>query len=332
MIAKQSLIDKNNSLGWKGLLILLIVLGHTGLLCKYGSGENDFYAWRLWLYEFHVRAFFILPFLYGCKQMGDRELFAETRKTFVRLFVPYIWITGVCMVIQFHLGNSIDYAKAIWAFIIGSQGMLHEYMGFHFPWFLPTMFAVILIRNVYYNIPIVGKYVIAAMLLVVYSIDLGSIANYIPFNLINALRYAALGILVRCISVSFPCTCMKCGSVSVFVLSSIVFFTCSGILSNGLPIAYMVLSILLPLSFGCIIYAFQKYANPRVLKFVGKYSLQVYLFHVIVYNVLLHFSCSYFNSALSLGFLLYALTLLISLGMAVVIDVIPPVKRILFPR
>lgn len=327
-----SLIDRANSTGWKGLLILLIVLGHTSLLCKYGAGENDFYAWRHWLYEFHVRAFFILPFLYGCKQMGAKELFTETRKTFVRLFVPYIWIVGVCVIIQLLLGNPVDYGKAIWAFIVGSQGMLHEYIGFHFLWFLPTMFAVILIRNVYYSIPTVGKCIIAVMMLGVYLIDLESIASYIPFNLINALKYAAPGILVRCISVSFPYVCMKWGCAFVFVLSSTVFFTCSGILLNGWPVAYMVLSMILPLSFGCLTYAFQKYANIGILKFIGRYSLQVYLFHVIVYNVLLHFSCSFFSPGIALGFLLYGLTLLISLGMAVTIDIIPPLKRILFPR
>lgn len=325
-----SLLDRGNSTGWKGMLILLIVLGHTSLLCKYGSGENDFYAWRQWLYEFHVRTFFILPFLYGCKQMGAKELFAETRKTFVRLFVPYIWIVGICLLIQLYLGNSVDYGKVIWALIVGSQGLLHEYIGFHFPWFLPTMFTVILIRNVYYNIPIVGKSIIVTIMLVVYLIDLGSIANYIPFNLINALRYAALGVLVRTVIVISPH--IKWGYVAAFALASFIYFVCIRIQANAFSQIHMVLGILLPLSFGCIIFAFQKYANVGILKFVGNYSLQVYLFHVIVYNALLYFSHIFLSSGIVLGCILYALTLLISLGLARAIEFFPPVKRLLFPK
>lgn len=65
-----SLLKRDLSVGWKGILILLIVLGHNSILCKPSIEADHFYIWRTWLYTFHVWAFFVLPFLYGCKELN----------------------------------------------------------------------------------------------------------------------------------------------------------------------------------------------------------------------------------------------------------------------
>lgn len=327
--SRTSLITKNSSTGWKGLLILLIVLGHTSLLCKYGAGGNDYYVWRQWLYEFHVQAFFILPFLYGCKKMDAGQFISETKKIFVRFYIPYIWIVGACMIIQLQLGILGDYGKAIWAVIIGSQGMLHEYLGFHFPWFLPTMFSVILIRNLYYNVTWIGKCLIVGVVILAYLTNYVAVVKYIPCNFVNAVRYAALGILVRfVITMHPPLVYLKWGCVLLFVLFSVAFFSYLEI-QSGLRV---IINMVIPLSFGCIVCAFQKYADMPFLRLVGKHSLQIYMFHIIVYNMLLYLSLRLFSPSLTLGIVLYTLTVFISLGMATIIERTPCMKKILFPR
>lgn len=62
----QSLIAREASTAIKGLLMLLVVFGHTSLLTTdYSTGDKTF-LWK-WLYTFHVYIFFILPFIYGYK-------------------------------------------------------------------------------------------------------------------------------------------------------------------------------------------------------------------------------------------------------------------------
>ena len=63
-----SLISRDASTAIKGLLMLLIVFGHTGwITTDFATGNRTFF-WH-WLYSFHVYIFLILPFIYGyCKK------------------------------------------------------------------------------------------------------------------------------------------------------------------------------------------------------------------------------------------------------------------------
>lgn len=62
-----SLISRDESTAIKGLLMLLIVFGRTGMLTTdFATGSRTFF-WN-WLYSFHVYVFLILPFIYGYKR------------------------------------------------------------------------------------------------------------------------------------------------------------------------------------------------------------------------------------------------------------------------
>lgn len=52
------ILSKDTTTAMKGLLILLIVIGHNHEIAP----ENSFLM--SWLYSFHVLIFFILPFFY----------------------------------------------------------------------------------------------------------------------------------------------------------------------------------------------------------------------------------------------------------------------------
>lgn len=106
-----SFLEKSNSSGWKGILILLIVLGHNSILCKPSIEAEHFYIWRSWLYTFHVWAFFVLPFLYGCKELNLMDIVAHTKRNFIKLLVPYLWISVLCVCIMLIMGGNSNFLK-----------------------------------------------------------------------------------------------------------------------------------------------------------------------------------------------------------------------------
>ena len=75
-----SLISRRDSSVLKGILILLIILGHNSILMNnYGEGESSLIF--KYLYHFHVYAFLMLPSLYN----APRLTFERTKKDFTRL-------------------------------------------------------------------------------------------------------------------------------------------------------------------------------------------------------------------------------------------------------
>ena len=102
-----SLLKRDLSVGWKGILILLIVLGHNSILCKPSIEADHFYICRSWLYTFHVWAFFVLPFLYGCKELNLVDIVKHAKRNFIKLLVPYLWISVLCVFIMLIMGGAI---------------------------------------------------------------------------------------------------------------------------------------------------------------------------------------------------------------------------------
>lgn len=78
--------DESNII--KGILILLIVLGHNHFLM-----DGEYVRLQIQLYKFHVIEFFILPFFYKMKADTSWE---HLRDIIVRNWVPYLWILSAC--------------------------------------------------------------------------------------------------------------------------------------------------------------------------------------------------------------------------------------------
>ena len=91
---RPSLISRNESSAIKGLLMLLIVFGHTGMITtNLATGEKTFF-WQ-WLYSFHVYVFLILPFIYGNhksietdKPDGLRIISNDLKHNLIKIGVP----------------------------------------------------------------------------------------------------------------------------------------------------------------------------------------------------------------------------------------------------
>lgn len=104
--------DESNII--KGILILLIVLGHNHFLM-----DGEYVRLQIQLYKFHVIEFFILPFFYKMKADTSWE---HLRDIIVRNWVPYLWILSACYLtscIYFHkIGLEWGHISAI---LLGTQ-------------------------------------------------------------------------------------------------------------------------------------------------------------------------------------------------------------------
>ena len=123
-------ISKDNSAAIKGILTILIIIGHNHIVAPQTS------PLMAYLYTFHVVCFFILPWLYDNK----KELTTKTIGNIIyRNWIPYIiffvFSLGVFTVLE---GKHPDMSGLLSAFIIGSQKLLKQNVGVLFLWFLPT--------------------------------------------------------------------------------------------------------------------------------------------------------------------------------------------------
>ncbi len=75
------------------------------------------------------------------------------RKNTIRLLYPYLWVTLLCLILNVSLSGQDfkGWAHFSWAMISGSDILLDEVIGFSFPWFLPTMFSLLILKDVYYS-------------------------------------------------------------------------------------------------------------------------------------------------------------------------------------
>ncbi len=180
---QQSLIARKHSTQIKGLLMLLIIIGHNAILMEH----NGDFTLKSFLYSFHVWAFFILPFLYPIPTLSKEKIVRNAK----RLLLPY-----TLLFVLFLIGYSIlshktpEIKNTLLAFLSASQILLKDTIGFRLLWFLPTMFIVLLARDYYfYQNKYIRLLIIAScVLILIYSLidsnNYWKVMHLMPFGLI----------------------------------------------------------------------------------------------------------------------------------------------------
>lgn len=162
----KNCLSREKSTIIKGVLILLVILGHNTFFSGYSKNAFSY------LYSFHFFAFFILPFFYPSKSLTKESL----SKYMVRLLYPYTIFTVIlaCMVLTLNsIGINIfdkpsvylpsrSFGNFLISFVIGEKNMLNQYVGLQYLWFLPTMFCFSLLKD-YLSVPR-GKWVLPVAL------------------------------------------------------------------------------------------------------------------------------------------------------------------------
>ena len=284
MDINRSLISKRDSTLLKGILILLIMLGHNSILMQERSIFN-------YLYHFHVYIFLLLPFLYNIPHFTVERV----KKNFIHIYKPYTIFFVVLVLINTYILNiKLDITQVLYAYISGNEYLLKANIGASFLWFMPTMFSLLLLRNWLMNKP--GKILwscvfvsfLAFLVTRVFWFCTVYDFPYIIFGGTVSIVYFFMAVVSRYIYERYHRNrCLGYISCIVFILSTIFNFT------NFYGIVYNIVTWgLLPISALYTLIIVVKYLKDeniltQCFQYIGKESLPIYLFHVIIYNAIL---------------------------------------------
>lgn len=134
-------IARDKSAAIKGVLLSLVILGHNHFFVKSFSDG----CW-LWLYSFHVSGFFILPFFYSDHPISLFRVWINCK----RLLWPYTYMFAILFLVNWLVLKkaSLDMGL-LYTYVTGNFYELRNYTGFQYLWFLPAMFSMIVIKDVY---------------------------------------------------------------------------------------------------------------------------------------------------------------------------------------
>lgn len=242
------------------------------------------------LYAFHVYCFYIFPFVYGVQSSG--RLWGRLKHYVKNLYPLYlIWCLIGTAVAVFVQHQKFDLLKTFWTIVSGNQVFLAEFCGFAFLWFLPTIVAVMVWRDFYFSLPPAGKIIMFAVSLALWGFSVMFFKSFhyigycVPFAIIQGVYFSSSGIIVRWIitrqkismvtrAVAIPLFCL----IPLFVISR-----------DNLPLYGKCLTWLIcpVIAFICFYQYKYELSRSKFLKLCGRYSLQIYLLHVVVFNILL---------------------------------------------
>lgn len=310
---KTPVIGRDESVAIKGLLILIIVLGHNHILAPPGSTLFSY------LYSFHLMCFFILPWFYFSrhKTISSDYIFSIIRRN----YIPYSVFFFICLILFVMVKEktfSVDWRETACGYLIGSPLHLRKSVGFIFLWFLPS-FASFSILKAFSCTSVSLKYLLLTvslcMLFLPWDVQ-ELLKNSLPFGLFFAIKFLCLGwISVRCLTY-VP----QVQYVGGFFFVVITFFYFIGIRNALIMQVFPVFAFLAMLSL-------RKIVCNSVLRNVGKYSLGIYLIHMFISTVL----DKIFPTTVVYGILAYCITLVSSYLCALFIYKIK-LNKIIFPR
>lgn len=305
-------ISRQDSVILKGLLTILVVVGHNHIIVPQDSFLMTY------LYTFHVVCFFILPWLYDKKKNFTLK---GVGVTILRSWVPYIFFFVLSLIVfTVMVRKQPDIGGIAAAFVTGSQALLKRNVGFFFLWFLPTFCTFTLLR-------LLGdKFKWAKSLIIIisictffFSLSTGKwLINNLPFGLYVALRYYIYGLVVFYL--------LKWGKWTKYV-GAVVFLIFTWMYWNDIISWYNI--VLMPVvGFMFVLSIAPIFRKQTWLQEIGKYSLPIYLLHVYVYNVIERVV----PHTMIWGFMVLVLTLVLSYFISYVIYKMPRLKNIIFPR
>ena len=244
----------------------------------------------------------------------------------------------------FLLGNPVDLKNSLWAFFMGEH-LLGRYCGFHFLWFLPSMFAVLVVKSLWFNGNKIVKFIIVFcssifwLLYITGLVQINSIRELIPLALSQGVMFCLYGILSRRMinsinNISKNNRRWVTGSywIGLILLTSLYLFDIFNIIN--LPGFYARLMILiLPVLFTNILYYSAKYIKCRFLMIIGKYSLQIYLTHIFIFNLcLIVVKRSGMPLSFGVGIVVLIVTILLSLMTSYLLVHIGFIRKMFFPK
>ena len=262
----------------KGLLIVLVAVGHC-------IPAQQVWPWlgHGGLYDFHVIAFLLLPFLRPPVAASIR-VFADRA---VRYLVPFVAFALLAWVAW----HAVPHRPVAWtalplALLQGDVASLSEGVGFTFLWFMPCLLSLTVLRSAIAatSKPLRGATV--AVLIVLHGCLAGTNLR-LPLNPLPAVYVLPLGLAVAALAhhrrarfVWLAVAC-SCGVIAAFRqdhinVASLIVPLWRTPLSVVLHDVYAIAATLTVVHFG------PELARVPGLAHIGRYSLVVYLSHQFV--------------------------------------------------
>jgi fucose 4-O-acetylase-like acetyltransferase len=330
----------------KGVLILCVVVGHSSLANVVLPALKDL------LYSFHVQAFLVIPFLYERRTAGRRSV----ADICVRYLVPYSVFVVSCSVLRqmsspqqltgwlYGLGHGL---------ITGNDVYLKGTTGLYLFWFLPVITWVSLLHILYYGRTGWSRWVLlgafAACHVLLPATSWSFRRTYPWFGSHVAFYIVGLGIAAhfiwrrasyrrirrwRCV---MPAACAVC-FVIMFATGSAVslaHLSCPSFEQPGrilLHDAIPILVCLTLLGFSDIL------AAVPPLAYLGQRTLPIYLMHQPCMIAGTGFCTTVLSQPqmlwgqVSVSIVSMVLAVAAPVGVMYVLDSVPRLKRVLFPR
>lgn len=324
----------------KGLWVLLVAMGHTyGLWVGHVAGAY-------WLYQFHVSAFLLLPLLRD-EPLLDRRRLADRA---VRYLAPLLLFCLITVPLAGWVPPGLPLAVRLeqlgLALVTAHPLRWKQACGFEFPWFLPTLLGLTLLRQLWLRLPRRGQLAGGALGLLTMG-SLTAWAQWLPLGLAVALVMLPLGAAARWLSERWTA-----GNKDLRWLGFVAALPASGLLLQQkalvnaghalwppllaqphLALAAMTAAVGMFLG---VLWALPWLSRVRLLTALGEVSLPFYLLHSLVLQaVLLPVQRLWPQFASDQPFLLG----LLALGVAVAVGLPaarlasrPPLARWLLPR
>lgn len=348
-IIKPSLISREASTAIKGLLMLLIVFGHTGMLTTDFATGNKTFFWQ-WLYTFHVYVFLILPFIYGYNKKSGvpenqaskcfdiHQIIIDIKHNLVKIGVPYCWFFLFSAIVFVTVGGGrFDLKGILYAFFFGNEPLIDKFIGFNFMWFLPAMLALTILKSIYYNSNKTVKVVIISISIILWALAIFKIISrykvgmYVPFAISHAFYFIILGLMARYIVEKQWTTkiLMPVVVLLVFAMTLLLYYRKE---IHTVMNLHIIIQLVMPILMFLLLYCIRDIlAKSKVLNFIGTYSMQIYLVHVFVINALVVLFTHFTEQSIGLGIIIYILAICISCGLAMIMVKVPFINKVLFP-
>lgn len=309
MNSKKSYLCRDLSVKIKGILTLLIILGHNMVF----TSATEEMGIMTYLYLFHIQGFFILPFLYGVS--SDKSLLERSFILVKRFYWPYFILvlllgTGYGVLSHTSSFSMIGIGKAL---LLGGTHTKSA-CGVSILWFLPSMMCTMLLREIYYR----ARHVVKAILLtvsVLYNVaivinamdgsmqELVNLFKWLPFGSDYAIGILYMGVITRWLYIKvndanrimvFLSCCLILMAITIGYFGCVVPNTINQaahplfvIMSRFSPIVFFVV---LCISCGCI----HNKCTCDLLEKIGHKSLYIYLISPFV-GYLIAFICIRLN-------------------------------------
>lgn len=332
----------------KGILMLAVIIGHNEAI-------TYSHPWlRQLLYYFHVQCFFLLSSLLDTKPIS-RKLVADRA---VRYLVPFVLFMLISWIAYHVVTRDIAampqslplLGRALFA---GGEVAIHNAVGMRYLWFLPALFSLVMFKAWgCHGGPSAG------VLLAISMVWLGAAAlvpadvrEWIPLGSATGLFFFGLGEVFRRVversgaridsmRVGFPCllAVMALAMVIVSVPLGRIAAANLGRYDIRAPLTWCVALVFPCLMLPTLLWLARIMPLPGIAA-IGRYSLPIYLVHMFVYRALTrarfgaaHDDLAAVGADLPAGLVILALTVGLSLVIAVGISAVPRLQSLVFPR